>query len=89
MTAEDEKTSIGRMRSRIIPIQEMLWLFLEEPPTGVECFRENIVGHFNREEGKRVLFQVFAQRRKPSCRFSQYLSRQAEGESIGKGMVAP
>ena len=59
MTTDDEKTSVGRMRYRIIPVQEMLWLFPDELPAGVQFFREDIRGHFNGEESKRILFQVF------------------------------
>jgi hypothetical protein len=47
------------MGNRIIPIQEMLPLFPGELPTGVELLRESIIGHFNGEEGKGILFQVF------------------------------
>ena len=89
MTTEDEKTSIGRMGNRIIPVQEMLWLFPGELPTGFEFFRENIVGHFNREQGKGVLFQIITQAWKPSYWLFQHLPRQAKSEGIGKGWVEP
>jgi hypothetical protein len=59
MATEDEKTSIRRMGNRIIPVQEMLRLFPRELPAGVEFLRENIIGHFNGEQGKRILLQVF------------------------------
>jgi hypothetical protein len=48
------------MGNRIVPIQEVLRSFPGELPAGVQFFREDIIRHFNGEEGKGILFQIFA-----------------------------
>jgi hypothetical protein len=56
MTAENEKTSIGCMGNRIIAIQEVLSLFPGELPARVKVFSEDIIGYFNGQQSKRILF---------------------------------